>query len=301
VIAQRERNVDEPQLEPVVAPQSAATTAITVIEPLRGWFALGLNEIWVYRELVFFLIWRDVKVRYKQTAIGAAWAVLQPLLTMVMFTVVFKKLAGVSSDGLPYSVFAYTALLPWNFFATALGRSSTSVVGESNLISKVYFPRLIVPLAASIVGIVDFAVAFVMLIVMMIWYGIAPTWHIVLLPVFLFLTLMTALAVGLWLSAFNVKFRDVAQISPFLIQLWLFASPVAYSVSAVAAKDNGKWLFLYSLNPMVGVIEGFRWALLGKQSPDFGMMAMSAVVIFALLFGGVVYFKRMERSFADII
>jgi lipopolysaccharide transport system permease protein len=269
----------------------------TIIKPARGWLSFGLREIWAYRELVYFLIWRDVKVRYKQTAIGAAWAVLQPLMTMVMFTLVFRGLANVPSDGLPYSVFAYSALLPWTFFSGALARCSGSIVGQSNLISKVYFPRLIVPLSAAISGIVDFAIAFLMLVGLMIWYGIRPTVGVLMLPVLLVLTLATALAIGLWLSAFNVKYRDVGQITPFLIQVWMFASPVAYSASLIPER----WRLLYSLNPMAGVIEGFRWALLGTKTPDFLAIAISAVMVVGLLFGGVVYFKRMERMFADII
>jgi lipopolysaccharide transport system permease protein len=242
------------------------------IEPSRGWLSLNLRELWAYRELLYFLIWRDVKVRYKQTAIGAAWAVLQPFLTMVIFGLVFKKFANVPSDGLPYSIFAYTALLPWGLFAGAVNRSSLSIVGQAGIISKVYFPRLIVPLSATISGLVDFAVA-------------------------LMFALTTALAVGLWLSALNVKYRDVMHAVPFLIQIWLFASPIAYPVSLVPEK----WRLLYSLNPLVGVIEGFRWALLGKESPDFGVIAISASAVIALLFTGLIYFKRMERTFADVV
>jgi homopolymeric O-antigen transport system permease protein len=256
-----------------------------------------LRELWSYRELLYFLIWRDVKVRYKQTVLGVAWAVLQPLMTMVVFTLVFKKIASIPSDGLPYPIFAYTALLPWNLFAGALNRSSTSVVGQSNLISKVYFPRLIVPLSATVSGIVDFTIAFVILIGMMIWYGIAPTWGALSLPVFILLALSAAFSVGLWLSALNVKYRDVGHAIPFFVQLWLFASPVAYSVTMIPEK----WQLLYSLNPMAGVIEAFRWALLGKQHPDFSVIAVSAVMVFVLLLGGLVYFKRTERTFADVV
>jgi lipopolysaccharide transport system permease protein len=274
-----------------------APLSFICIEPSTGWFSLKLREVWAYRELLYFLIWRDVKVRYKQTAIGAAWAVLQPFLTMVIFGMVFKKLANVPSDGLPYSIFAYTALLPWSLFAGAVNRSSLSIVGQASIISKVYFPRLIVPLSATISGLVDFAVAFILLIGMMIWYGILPNWGILALPLFLLFALTTALAVGLWLSALNVKYRDVAHAIPFLIQIWLFASPIAYPVSLVPEK----WRLLYSLNPLVGVIEGFRWALLGKQSPDFVLIAVSASAVIALLFTGLIYFKRMERTFADVV
>jgi lipopolysaccharide transport system permease protein len=272
-------------------------TETIVIEPSRGWLSLNLRELWAYRELLYFLIWRDVKVRYKQTVLGVAWAVLQPLMTMVVFTVVFKKIASIPSDGLPYPIFAYTALLPWNLFAGALNRSTTSVVGQSHLISKVYFPRLIVPLSASISGIVDFTIAFVILIGMMVWYGIAPTWGALSLPLFIFLALSAAFSIGLWLSALNVKYRDVGHAIPFLIQLWLFASPVAYSINMIPEK----WQLLYSLNPMAGVIEAFRWALLGKQHPDFTVIAVSALMVFVLLVGGLVYFKRTERTFADVV
>jgi lipopolysaccharide transport system permease protein len=267
------------------------------IEPSSGWFSLNLRELWAYRELLYFLIWRDVKVRYKQTAIGAAWAVLQPFLTMVIFGMVFKKFANVPSDGLPYSVFAYTALLPWGLFAGAVNRSSLSIVSQASVISKVFFPRLIVPMSATLSGLVDFAVAFILLIAMMIWYGIVPSWGILALPLLLLLALTTALAIGLWLSALNVKYRDVGHAIPFLIQIWLFASPIAYPVSLVPEK----WRLLYSLNPLVGVIEGFRWALLGKESPDFGVIAISALAVIALLFTGLIYFKRMERTFADVV
>lgn len=267
------------------------------IEPSSSWFSLKLGELWNYRELLYFLIWRDVKVRYKQTAIGAAWAVLQPFLTMVIFGLVFKKFANVPSDGLPYAVFAYTALLPWSLFSGAVNRSSTSIVGQASIISKVYFPRVIVPLSATLSGLVDFAVAFLLLIGMMIWYGVFPGWGLLALPLFLLLAVTTALAVGLWLSALNVQYRDVTHAVPFLIQTWLFASPIAYPISVVPER----WRLLYSLNPLAGVVEGFRWALLGKESPNFGVIAISALVVIALLLSGLIYFQRMERSFADVV
>lgn len=281
---------------PVVKTASPRPPLIS-IEPSRGLLSLRLREVWAYRELLYFLIWRDIKIRYKQTAIGAAWAIFQPLLTMVIFTQVFSRIANVSSDGFPYPIFAYTALLPWNLFASALSRNSLSLVADSNLISKVYFPRLIVPLSATLSGTVDFAMAFTMLIVMMGWYGIVPSTALVTLPLFVVLALVTALAVGLWLAAMNVRYRDVGHAVPFLVQMWMFASPVAYSVHAVPER----WRPLYSLNPLAGVIEGFRWALLGLQHPDFGAMAVSSVVTLALLFSGVVYFTRMERTFADVV
>jgi lipopolysaccharide transport system permease protein len=268
-----------------------------IIQPVKGLFDLDLNVLWHYRELLYFLIWRDIKVRYKQTVIGAGWAVLQPLMTMAIFTIVFGNFAKIPSDGLPYPIFAYTALLPWHYFAQAVSRSGTSLVGNANLISKVYFPRLIVPLSAAVAPLVDFVVAFVVLLGMMAWFGIVPTWHVVTVVFFLFIALITALAVGLWLSALNVKYRDVGYAIPFLVQFWMYASPVAYSVRLVPEK----WRLLYSLNPMAGIIEGFRWALLKQESPDFGVMLISTVVTMALLFGGVVYFGRTEQSFADVI
>jgi lipopolysaccharide transport system permease protein len=268
-----------------------------LIEPKRRLLQLDLGAVWQYRELLYFLVWRDVKVRYKQTAIGAAWTILQPLMTMAIFTVIFGNFAKIPSDGLPYPVFAYTALLPWTYFAQAIGRSGSSLVGNTSLIKKVYFPRLIIPISAAIAPLVDFAVAFTLLLAMMGWYGIAPTWGLTALPFFLLQALATVLAVSLFLSALNVRYRDVGHAIPFLIQFWMYASPVAYPVSLVPLK----WRPLYSVNPMVGIIEGFRWALLGKGSPDFRAMAVSAIVVLGLLVGGLVYFKRMERTFADVI
>jgi lipopolysaccharide transport system permease protein len=267
------------------------------IEPSTVWALPKLREIWEYHELLYFLIWRDIKVRYKQTAIGASWAVFQPLITMSVFTVIFGNFAKLPSDGLPYSIFAYTALLPWTLFANSLSRCTVSVVGSANLITKVYFPRLIVPLSATVSGIIDFVIAFVLLLGMMAWFDIAPTWRAITLPIFLLLSQGTALAVGLWLSALNVRYRDVGHVIPLLIQIWMYASPVAYPVSMVPANLR----LIYSLNPMAGVIEGFRWALLGKESPDFGVIAVSALLVIVLLFGGLVFFKRMERMFADIV
>jgi len=276
---------------------SASSEPVLVIEPSRVWFRLDLAALWQYRELLYFLVWRDLKVRYKQTAIGATWAILQPLMTMVIFTVIFGHFAKIPSDGLPYPIFAYTGLLPWTYFASALSRSSSSVVAEAHLISKVYFPRAVLPLAGTVSGIIDFAVAFPLLLGMMIWYGIMPAWGLLALPLFLLLALATALAVGLWCSALNVRYRDVGYTIPFLTQCWMYASPVAYPVSLVP--EN--WRFVYSLNPMAGVVEGFRWALLGKQGPDFGVMAVSAVVVAVLLVSGLVFFKQMERTFVDVV
>ena len=277
--------------------QPIADISVIRIEPSRGWVSIELSELWTYRELLYFLIWRDVKVRYKQTVIGIGWAILQPLLTMVVFTMIFGNFAKIPSDGLPYPVFAFTALLPWNLFAGALNRCTLSLVGSANLITKVYFPRLIVPVSAIISGIIDFAIAFVFLLGLMLWFHIVPTWGAIALPIFFLLTLITALAVGLWLSALDVRYRDVGHAIPFLIQIWMFLSPVAYPLSVVPEK----WRLLYSLNPMVGVIEGFRWALLGKESPDFKVIAVSTAVVVALLLSGLVYFKRIERTFADVV
>jgi len=268
-----------------------------VIEPMKGLLNLDLGALWEYRELLYFLVWRDVKVRYKQTAIGVAWVILQPLLTMVVFTVIFSYLAQIPSDGLPYPLFAYTALLPWTYFSQALTRGGGGLVGSANLISKVYFPRLMIPLSSVLTPAVDFLLSFVILLGLMVWYGIAPTWGVFALPLFMLLALMTALAVGLLLSPLHVRYRDVGYIIPFLAQFWMYASPVIYPVSLIPER----WRLLYSLNPMVGVIEGFRWALLGKASPDFGVMAVSTIVVVALLFSGLVFFKRMERTFADVI
>ena len=269
----------------------------SVILPPKGWASLNLKELWKFRELLFFLTWRDIKVRYKQTALGAAWAILQPLLTMVLFSVIFGQLAKLPSEGVPYPIFTFTALLPWQLFAFALTQSSNSLVGSQNLITKVYFPRLVVPLSSVMAGVVDFAIAFVVLLGLIVFYGIRLTPALLLLPVFLLLALASALAVGLWLSALNVKYRDIRYVVPFLTQFWMYASPIAYSSSIVPEK----WRWLYSLNPMTGVVEGFRWAILGKSSLDVLSMSISAVVVALLLTGGLFYFKRMESSFADVI
>ena len=270
---------------------------IILIQPHKGWLSFDLQSLYSYRELLYFLVWRDVLIRYKQAAIGVAWVILQPLLTMVIFTVIFGLFAKLPSDGLPYPVFAYTALLPWNYFAQAIGRSGVSLVSNSNLISKVYFPRLIIPISGALGPLVDFAISFVILLGMMAWYGITPTWGVLALPFFMLLAVAAALAVSLYLSALNVKYRDVGHAIPFLVQFWMYASPVVYSVTIIPQK----WRLLYGLNPMVGVIEGFRWALLGKERPDFSVIAVGLVVVVALLFGGLIYFKRTERYFADII
>ncbi|MBI4640643.1 MAG: ABC transporter permease [Candidatus Tectomicrobia bacterium] len=268
-----------------------------IIQPSKGWMAINFQELWEYRELLYFLTWRDIKVRYKQTVLGAAWAIIQPFFTMVVFSIFFGKLARMPSDGLPYPIFAYCALLPWGYFAGALGGASNSLIGSANLLTKVYFPRLIIPLASTIRGLVDFAVAFTILIGMMLYYGIVPTTATLTLPLFLMMAMATALGVGLWLSALSVRYRDVQYLIPFLTQLWLFATPVAYPSSLVPEA----WRPLYGLNPMVGVIEGFRWALLGKGQTDSLMLVISVIVVLALLVSGMFYFRRTERTFADVV
>jgi lipopolysaccharide transport system permease protein len=270
---------------------------VLLIRPTKGFVRINLREIWNYRELLYFLVWRDIKVRYKQTALGAGWAVIQPVMTMIVFSIFFGRLAKVPSDGIPYPVFAYTALLPWQLFAFALTESSNSLVGSQNLITKVYFPRLVIPFASVLAGIVDFLIAFVVLLVLMLWYGIRPGAAIVWLPLFVLLALATALSVGLWFSALNVKYRDVRYTIPFLTQLWMFATPVAYPSSLIPQP----WRAWSGLNPMSGVVEGFRWALLGKSDSPGMLLGISVGAVVALLAGGLFYFRRTETTFADIV
>ncbi len=267
-----------------------------VLEPDKSWLALNLGDLWRYRELLFFLTWRDIKVRYKQTLLGAAWAVLQPVLTMLIFSVIFGQLAKLPSDGTPYPIFTYTALLPWQLFSFAITNASNSLVGNQNLVSKIYFPRLIIPIASVLPGLVDFAISFLVLLGMMVFYHISITLRLFALPLFLILAVLSALAVGLWLSALNVKYRDVRYAVPFLTTIWQFATPIAYSVTLIPEK----WRLLYGLNPMTGVVEGFRWALLGHGDVS-GLLWVSVLVIFLLLLSGLIYFKRVEDTFADII
>jgi lipopolysaccharide transport system permease protein len=268
-----------------------------LIEPSRGWQALGLKELWEFRELFYFLAWRDIKVRYKQTALGASWAILQPLLAMLIFTLIFGILAKIPSDGLPYPLFAYSALLPWQLFVYALTQSSNSLIENARLISKVYFPRLVVPLASVVAGIVDFFIAFSILILLMFYYGVVPTWGVLALPFFLVLALGAAMSVGLWMSALNVKYRDVRYTLPFLAQAWMFATPIVYPSSMIPEA----WRWLYGLNPMAGVVEGFRWALLGTEILHLPLILVSATVVVIGLVGGLYYFKRMEKMFADLV
>lgn len=287
----------EPALRLPVPAASGPAVPRLRIAPSRGWVSLRLHELVEYRELLYFLVWRDVKVRYKQTALGAAWAIIQPFFTMVVFSLFFGKLAKVPSDGVPYPIFSYAALVPWTFFAAGLTQASNSLVGSSNLIKKVYFPRLTIPIATVLSGIVDFALAFIVLVGMMLWYGILPTANVVWLPAFLLLALATSLGVGLWLSALNVEYRDVRYVVPFLTQFWLFATPVAYPSSLL----EEPWRTLYGLNPMVGVVEGFRWALLGTSEAPGAMILASTGAAALLLTSGAYYFRRMERTFADVV
>ena len=281
----------------VAAEVSEPEMPILRIRPSRGWRHVNLVEVWQYRELLYFLSWRDIKVRYKQTALGAAWAIIQPVLTMAVFSLFFGKLANMPSDGIPYPLFTYAALVPWMFFANGLIQSSNSLVQNANMLKKIYFPRLIIPIATIVSGAVDFMLAFVLLLFMMGIYGIAPTVNVVWLPFLLVLGISTALGVGLWLSALNVQFRDVRYVIPFLTQFWLFATPIAYPSSLLPEP----WRTVYGLNPMVGVVEGFRWALLGTQTVPGLMVAISAVVSLTLLTSGFFYFKRMEKTFADTV
>lgn len=259
--------------------------------------SLRLGELWAYRELLVFLAWRDVSVRYKQTLLGAAWAIIQPFLTMLVFSLFFGRLGKIPSDGVPYPIFAYAALLPWQYFANSLSGSADSLVGSANLLSKIYFPRLVIPIASVLPAVIDFALAFIILLVMMLFYGIVPTWNVIWLPVFLLLALITALGAGLWLSAMNVQYRDIRYTIPFITQFWMFASPVAYPSSLVP----DQWRPLYGLNPMAGVIEGFRWALLGTNTGPGPMIAISVVMGLGLLVSGALYFRRMEKTFADVV
>lgn len=284
-----------PSTDPSLPPVASLPT--TVILPSRGFLGAELVELWAYRELLGFFVWRDIKVRYKQTALGALWAILQPLLTMVVFSLFFGKLASMPSDGVPYPIFSFAALVPWTFFANALAASSNSLVGSANLLRKIYFPRLIIPLGAVFAGMVDFFLAFIVLLGMMAAYGIMPTANIVWLPFLLVLSVAAALAVGLWLSALNVEYRDVRHTVPFLVQLWLFATPIAYPSSLLAEK----WRIIYALNPMVGVVDGFRWALLDTETMPGPTLLASSLATLVLLVAGLMYFRRMERTFADVV
>ena len=267
------------------------------IEPSRGWLALRLRELWEFRELLYFLLWRDFKVRYKQTVLGVGWAVIQPLFTMVVFTLIFGRLAKMPSDGIPYPIFSYAALLPWTFFSQGLINASQSMVGNSNLIKKVYFPRLIIPMAGVLSGITNFILSFIVLLGMMLYFGIMPTINVLWLPLLLLLSLCTSLGVSLWLSALYVQFRDVGSLIPFLVQIWFFITPVVYPSSLL----QEPWRTLYGINPMVGVVEGFRWALLSTDTAPGSIIIVSSLVVLLLLISGVMFFRRMEKTFADVL
>lgn len=275
---------------------------VTYLRPARGWVSLNLTALWAYRELVYFLTWRDIKVRYKQAALGVAWAIIQPVVHMVIFTLIFGRLAGLKTDaGIPqewYPIFSFAALLPWQLFQGALQRSGISLVGNANLLTKVYFPRLIIPFSAVAAGLVDFGFSFLVLAGLMVYYQVPFTWNMLWLPALILLALMAALAVGLWLAALNVQYRDVQHMIPFLLQAWMYASPVVYSIDMIPS--DGPWRLIYGLNPMTGVIQGFRWALLGSSPPD-RLLLVSAAMVVALLVSGLYYFRRMERNFADMV
>src|SRR5574340_49107 len=282
----------------MVVPASTPRSSETVlIRPSTGLAALNLGDLWIYRELILFMIWRDLKVRYKQTLLGAAWAVIQPVLTMLVFNFVFGTVAKVPTDGVPYPIFSYTALLPWGLFTTALNTASRSLTANQNMITKIYFPRLVLPMASVLGGVVDFGIAFVILIVMLVYYHVTPTAAVWTLPLFLLLALITALGTALWLSAINVQYRDVNYVLPFLTQFWLFLTPVAYSAKVISEK----WQIVYSLNPMAGVVNGFRWALLGAGSGPGLTLWVSIAISVLVLFSGLFYFRNMERTFADTI
>jgi lipopolysaccharide transport system permease protein len=270
---------------------------VTRITPPTLWWALPFRELWDFRELVYFFVWRDIKIRYKQTAIGAAWAVLQPFLTMLVFTLFFGKLAHIPSEGLPYPIFYYSALLPWMYFAASLQNATNTIVENQRLVTKVYFPRLALPLSAVLSGLVDFGVSFLMFIAMMIYFGTRSSAAVIWLPAFLLLAVLTALGVGLWLSALNALYRDVRYVVPFLVQFWMFASPVVYPSALVPQK----WRWLYGLNPMAGVIEGFRWSLAGRGAPPGRLVFISTGVMILILFSGIAYFQKMETTIADVV
>jgi len=278
-------------------PDKKASTRVYIIEPITGWIPLNLKEVWEARELLYFLTWKDIKVRYKQTVLGGSWAIIQPFCTMVVFSLFFGNLAKVPSDGIPYPIFAFAALVPWAFFANGINRGASCLVESQGTLKKIYFPRLTLPIATIMAGAVDFVLAFVVLMAMMVFYGISPTQNVVWLPFLLLLEVTAALGVGLWLSALNVHARDVRYIVPFLIQIWLFATPIAYP-SSMLPEHLQTW---YAINPMVGVVEGFRWALLGTDTAPGPMIAVSTLVSIGILWSGLYYFKRMEKTFADVV
>ncbi len=280
-----------------VAPSPTRSTAITAVEPASGWLTPGFRELWASRELLYFLVWRDLKVRYTQTVLGAAWAIIQPLFTMVVFSLFFGRLASMPSDGVPYPLFSFAALVPWTFFANGLTQAANSIVGSQHLVTKVYFPRLVIPLASVLAGVIDLALAFLVLVGMMLWYGVAPTLRALWVVPLTLLAFTAALGVGLWLAALNVQYRDVRHTVPFLVQFWLFATPIAYPSSLLLEP----WRTVYGLNPMVGVVEGFRWALLAADTAPGPMVLVSSIAAVLVGLGGMLYFRRMERTFADVV
>jgi lipopolysaccharide transport system permease protein len=283
-----------PPSSPTAHPVSANTIEI---RPGKGLFDLELDSVWRYRELLIVLIYRDIQVQYKQAALGVAWAIVQPLFAVIIFSVIFGYFARMPSDGIPYPVFAFAAVLPWTYFAAAVRRGATGLVADSELVRKVYFPRLVIPMAGVIGPMVDFVISFVVLLGVMLWFGVMPSWRLLAVPPLLGIAALLAFAVGLWLSPINVRFRDIQHTLPFMVQVWMYATPIVYSISIVPAE----WRWLYSLNPMVGVIEGFRWAVFGKGDPDAVAVGISVFVIGVMLIAGLIFFKRMERSFADLI
>jgi lipopolysaccharide transport system permease protein len=289
--------IDEPQGKPEAETVQGFSGPVTIIEPPRGWLSLNVGELWRYRDLLFLLVRRDFAAQYRQSVLGVGWAFFNPVFTMILNVIVFSKMAKFPSDGIPYPVFNYAALLAWEYFAGCLQGSSSSVVGGTALIKKVYFPRLILPLTKIISGLITFGIRFLLLLAMMAWYGITPTWAIVTLPLFLLLAAMAALSVGLWITAIDVKYRDIRRLLSPMTRFWMFATPIVYSISLVPEK----WRTVYSLNPMVGVVEGFRWAMLGKAAPDWTCMAISTAVTLILLLGGLFFFRRTEGTFADVI
>lgn len=287
----------------LVAKPSASLAPLPVvrIRPTKGWASLQLRALWDYRELLFFLTWRDIKVRYQQTILGVAWAIIQPVVTMVVFSFFFGNLAKLPSDGIPYPIFSYAALVPWSFFAGSLTQASTGMVTHANLIKKVYFPRLAIPIARVMAGLVDFAISLAVLLIIMFVMGFRPTANFVWIPLFALLAVITALGVGLWFAAMNVQFRDIAYTVPFIVQFWMFATPIVYPSSLIAERYGTFWQTVYGLNPMAGVVEGFRWALLGVNTAPQPIVYVSALVAVVILVSGAFYFRRMERTFADVV
>lgn len=277
-----------------VSPQDPS---LTVISPPRGWPRIGWSELWHYRDLLTLLVWRDFSARYRQSLIGIGWALLRPVIAVVVFTIVFGRMAGFASDGVPYPVFNYVGLMPWLYFAGCLTGSSDSLVANRTLLTRIYFPRLILPISKVLTGLIDFSIQFILLLVLMGWYGLVPGPRVVLVPLFVLLCALAALSVGTWLTALNVKFRDVRHAVPFLAQMWMWLTPVVYATSSVPEK----WRFVYGLNPLVGIVDGFRWAILGRPDPDWKMMAISTAVVLVMLISGLLFFRHMETEFADII